>query len=152
GRTRVAIGVADTGIGIDPAQQERLFEPFAQADTSTTRRYGGTGLGLSIVRRLAQLMGGDVTMASAVGMGSTFPVTLILAAASAQPQPRDMAPRPIAAHSGTAARLLIVDDHPVNREVLVQQLELLGLAADTSADGVEALTRWSPGRYSAVLV
>ena len=60
GLTRVTLAVEDTGIGLDAAQQARLFEPFSQADSWTTRRYGGTGLGLSIVRRLAQLMGGDV--------------------------------------------------------------------------------------------
>ena len=71
GRTRVTVAVKDTGIGLDAAQRARLFEPFSQADSSTTRRYGGTGLGLSIVRRLAQLMGGDVAVDSAPGEGST---------------------------------------------------------------------------------
>ena len=80
GRTRVMLAVKDTGIGLDAVQQARLFEPFSQADSSTTRRYGGTGLGLSIVRRLAQLMGGDVMVDSAPGEGSTFTVTLILEA------------------------------------------------------------------------
>src|SRR5262249_9484439 len=84
GQTRVMLAVKDTGIGRDPAQRARLFEPFSQADSSTTRRYGGTGLGLSIVRRLAQLMGGDVMVESAPGEGSTFTVTLVLAAAPAE--------------------------------------------------------------------
>jgi len=83
GRTRVTLAVKDTGIGLDAEQQARLFQPFSQADSSTTRRYGGTGLGLSIVRRLAQLMGGDVAVDSASGVGSTFTVTLTLEAAPA---------------------------------------------------------------------
>src|SRR4029434_9224496 len=70
GRVHVVLTVSDTGIGMKDSQQVRLFQPFSQADSSTTRRYGGTGLGLSIVRRLAQLMGGDVTVESAPGAGS----------------------------------------------------------------------------------
>ena len=83
GRTRVTLAVSDTGIGLDEEQLARLFKPFAQADSSTTRRFGGTGLGLSIVRRLAQLMGGDVAVESRPKAGSTFTVTLTLAAAPA---------------------------------------------------------------------
>ena len=83
GRTRVTLAVSDTGIGLDEEQLARLFRPFAQADSSTTRRFGGTGLGLSIVRRLAQLMGGDVAVESEPKAGSTFTVTLTLAVAPA---------------------------------------------------------------------
>ncbi|HKU97567.1 MAG TPA: PAS-domain containing protein [Vineibacter sp.] len=158
GRARVMLAVADTGIGLDDEQRARLFQPFAQADSSTTRRFGGTGLGLSIVRRLAQLMAGDVTVESAPGAGSTFSVTLILDTAPAD-SPLKALPR---AEGGTApgrpraaprqgSRVLVVDDHPVNREVLVRQLDLLGIDADTAVDGVEALAAWSPGRYAAVL-
>ena len=158
GRLRVTFAVSDTGIGLDGAQQARLFEPFSQADSSTTRRYGGTGLGLSIVRRLAQLMDGDVAVESTAGVGSTFRVTLVLAAAPAksppapllQPDDRPAAPDP-AIPNGRRARLLVVDDHPVNREVLVRQLGLLGLTADTAEDGEEALAVWAPQRYAAVL-
>jgi CheY-like chemotaxis protein len=158
GRTRVMLAVRDTGIGLDAAQRARLFEPFSQADSSTTRRYGGTGLGLSIVRRLAQLMGGDVAVDSAPGEGSTFTVTLVLAAAPAESPLAALlkpAEAPPAAATvvpvGSAARLLVVDDHPVNREVLVRQLRLFGLPADTAEDGSEALEAWAPGRYAAVL-
>ena len=153
GQSRVTILVADTGIGMDTAQQARLFTPFSQADSSTTRRYGGTGLGLSIVRRLAQLMGGDVTVESEPGKGSTFSVTLVLTIATAELAPQAAASAsPIVAASGRLdARLLVVDDHPVNREVLVQQIDLLGLAADISANGTEALDAWVPGRYAVVL-
>ena len=149
-RHRVTLTVADTGIGMDREQQSRLFQPFAQADSSTTRRFGGTGLGLSIVRRLAQLMGGDVAAESTPDEGSVFTVTLYLRAApnvewTAQPD------RSVARLAANGGRLLVVDDHPVNREVLVRQLGLLGLQADTAEDGIAALALWAPGRYAAVL-
>src|SRR5271167_324431 len=159
GQARVTLAVKDTGIGLDAEQQARLFQPFSQADSSTTRRYGGTGLGLSIVRRLAQLMGGDVAVDSTPGEGSVFTVTLTLAAAPASaeaapltlPSPPDFGGRGLRSAGGTEARLLVVDDHPVNRDVLVRQLRLFGLAADTAEDGNEALAAWAPGRYAAVL-
>jgi CheY-like chemotaxis protein/HPt (histidine-containing phosphotransfer) domain-containing protein len=154
----VALAVEDTGIGLDAQQQARLFQSFSQADSSTTRRYGGTGLGLSIVRWLAQLMGGDVTVDGAAGEGSTFTVTLVLEAAPAestltallQPAAAACCP-PVAVQHGDAVRVLVVDDHPINREVLVRQLRLLGLSGDTAEDGRDALAKWATGRYAAVL-
>ena len=160
GLTRVTIAVADTGIGLSEEQRARLFQPFAQADSSTTRRFGGTGLGLSIVRRLAQLMKGDITVESRQGAGSTFTVTITLMAAPADSPLNTMLrdttrpPRSAAARrSKSGARILVADDHPVNREVLVRQLELLGIASDTVNDGVEALEAWSAadGHYAAIL-
>jgi len=157
GRARIAIAVIDTGIGISPAQQDRLFQPFSQADASTTRRFGGTGLGLSIARRLAGMMGGDVTVDSEAGRGATFRVTLDLAIARAADQPPELARAalPDVADLDQARRegrlVLVVDDHPVNRQVLVRQLQLLGCAADTAADGEEALSAWAAGSYAMVL-
>src|SRR6185312_5944846 len=160
GLTEVTISVSDTGIGLSEEQRARLFQPFAQADSSTTRRFGGTGLGLSIVRRLAQLMKGDIAVESRQNAGSTFTVTLRLTAAPADSPLNTTlrtAPRPSKAPARlrpkSDARILVADDHPVNREVLVRQLELLGIAADTVNDGVEALDAWSAGegKYTAVL-
>jgi signal transduction histidine kinase/DNA-binding NarL/FixJ family response regulator len=154
GRTRLAIAVTDTGIGLDDAQRAGLFQPFSQADSSTTRRFGGSGLGLSVVRRLAQLMDGDATVESQPGAGSTFTVILTLQAAASDSPLRGLAraasavsPLPVDANY----RVLVVDDHPVNREVLVRQLDLLGIAADTADDGVEGLAAWESGTYAAVL-
>ena len=157
GLTGVTLAVMDTGIGLDDEQRSKLFEPFAQADSSTTRKFGGTGLGLSIVRRLAELMHGGVEVKSAPGRGSTFTVTLCLESAPAD-SPLKTLMRPampvnggVAVAEGGRPRVLVVDDHPVNREVLARQLDILGIAADTADDGVEALEAWSPGRYVAVL-
>jgi PAS domain S-box-containing protein len=156
GKTRIAIAVSDTGIGLDDQQLARLFQPFTQADSSTTRRYGGTGLGLSIVRRLAQLMGGDITVESSPGSGSTFTVILILQAAPADSPLNELLKRKLTlTASGTASvdrpRVLVVDDHPVNREVLVRQLSLLGVAADTCNDGIEALAELNAQLYGVIL-
>ena len=155
GRTRLVLSVADTGIGLSPQQCAGLFKPFAQADSSTTRRFGGTGLGLSIVRRLAHLMHGDVAVESEVGAGSTFTVTLVLQAAPAGQLPKsETRPRisaEVSPSNGTAPRVLVADDHPVNRDVLVRQLELLGIAADSAEDGAEALAAWARGGYAAIL-
>jgi signal transduction histidine kinase/DNA-binding response OmpR family regulator len=155
--TRVVLSVSDTGIGMSEAEQARLFQPFSQADSSTTRRYGGTGLGLSIVRRLTQLMGGDVSVESAPGSGSTFTVTLTLIAAPAasplvglpaiEVPPASEAVAPLRV---TDARVLVVDDHPINREVLVRQLHTLGVECDQAADGLAGLQAWQSGRYAIV--
>jgi signal transduction histidine kinase/PAS domain-containing protein/DNA-binding response OmpR family regulator len=156
GRTHVVLAVSDTGIGLSDGQQARLFLPFSQADSSTTRRYGGTGLGLSIVRRLAQLMGGDVTVESAPGAGSTFTVILELAAAPAGSPLADLPlaePPPVELAAGASLAgnsVLVVDDHPINREVLVRQLQALGVGADSAGDGREGLKAWSAGRYAIV--
>jgi signal transduction histidine kinase/HPt (histidine-containing phosphotransfer) domain-containing protein len=156
GRTRVTLAVSDTGIGIDEHESTRLFEPFLQADSSTTRRFGGTGLGLSIVRRLAQLMDGDVTFDSTPGFGSTFTVTLMLSTAPVDlPLKQLLRPARTPATFGDqpsdGPRVLVVDDHPVNRDVLALQLKLLGVQAETVNDGIEALAAWARGRYAAVL-
>ncbi len=148
----VDIMVEDSGVGMTAEQLGRLFQPFAQADSSTTRRYGGTGLGLSIVRRLARLMGGDVTVESEPGRGSRFRVTLWLDATIALPEAAVAAPASIAGPEGETPRILVVDDHPVNREVLARQLELLGCQADLAEDGAQGLEMWRAGRHRLALV
>jgi signal transduction histidine kinase/FixJ family two-component response regulator/HPt (histidine-containing phosphotransfer) domain-containing protein len=145
----LAIAVSDTGIGMDAEQQARLFQPFSQADSSTTRRYGGTGLGLSIVRRLAQLMGGDVAVESAPGRGSTFTVTLKVKRMAEAPAPQPRAEPLDLPVSGL--RVLAVDDYEVNLEVLAGQFEVLGMELDPAANGLEALTLWRQRPYALVL-
>jgi signal transduction histidine kinase/CheY-like chemotaxis protein/HPt (histidine-containing phosphotransfer) domain-containing protein len=155
GRVLVTLSVADSGIGIDEATRTRLFEPFTQVDSSTTRRFGGTGLGLSIVRRLAQLMGGDVAVESAPGEGSRFTVTLGLAEAglaSDSAETTGRHPAPVLTSRPGAGRLLVADDHPVNLEVILRQLELLGLSADIAEDGAAALALWRKAHHAVVLL
>jgi signal transduction histidine kinase/FixJ family two-component response regulator len=149
----VRLIVEDSGVGMDAETLARLFQPFTQADSSTTRRFGGTGLGLSIVRRLAELMEGEVHAESTPGRGSRFVVTLRLGFAEA-PVPVAPAPAVASVPAGTATlgRVLVVDDHPVNREVITRQLELLGIPAATADDGAQGLAHWQWHRPSMVLL
>ena len=138
---QVRVEVSDTGPGIDATTRERLFEPFTQADQSTTRRFGGTGLGLSICRQLAGLMGGSVGVRSEVGVGSTFWARLPLPRA-AQPQASGAAW--VAGTLGgesplQGARVLMVEDNPVNMLIAVAMLERWGVQVTQAQDGSEAV-------------
>jgi PAS domain S-box-containing protein len=135
GRMRLLrFDVTDTGIGVDPSVLKDLFDSFAQADTSTTRRYGGTGLGLTISRQLATLMGGDVTAESVPGQGSTFSFTVRLALADGGSATRRQT---LAVPEGLHA--LVVDDNTTNRAILDAYLGSHGLRVETAASGPEAL-------------
>jgi signal transduction histidine kinase/CheY-like chemotaxis protein len=127
----VRFAVSDTGIGISAEQRERLFQPFSQVDTSTTRRFGGTGLGLAISRQLVDLMGGDIGLDSAPGHGSTFWFSLPYAAEVEQPR--------IARRELSGLHVLIVDDNATNRTVLEHQLASWGMSHESAADGPAAL-------------
>jgi len=135
GGTRIE--VSDNGPGIVPALQTRLFHPFSQADASTTRRYGGTGLGLSICRQLAVLMGGGVGMLSTPGEGSRFWADLPLRASSAPPVAQATRFAPVDALAG--ARILLVEDHPVNTLVAEATLAHWGAQVVTTGNGALAV-------------
>ena len=126
GRACLEIAVADTGIGMTQEQSARLFSAFSQADGSTTRRYGGTGLGLTIVKRLAELMDGEVKVESEAGVGSTFRVTLWLGVTERQ-RPRQAMPVAI-----VGMRALVVDDNPLAAEILTRSLRLCRCARTAS--------------------
>ena len=141
--------VADTGIGMAPDQFERLFKPFSQVDTSTTRRHGGTGLGLAISRRLAQMLGGDITVASELNAGSTFTaaidpgplagVAMLDDPAAASPAPDVAAPD--ALPERLAGRVLLVEDAPANQRLIQFILARAGLVVELAGDGREAVQR-----------
>ena len=136
--------VQDTGIGIGPDELPRLFEPFAQVDASTSRRFGGTGLGLAINRRLAQLMGGEIGAGSQPGQGSIFWLTARLAPARNQEAPLPAAhadddPALLLRRRHGGARVLVVEDNPINREVAEALLQAAGLQAHSAETGLDAL-------------
>ena len=140
--------VHDTGIGVPLDKQSLLFQPFSQADSSTTRKYGGTGLGLSIVRRLAELMGGEVGVSSEVGRGARFwfsiRVALVETGSDTRQVARDsaFAVPPVdvdIAADFSNARILVVEDNPVNRKVIEALLRKLGLTFVTVENGLEAV-------------
>jgi signal transduction histidine kinase/CheY-like chemotaxis protein len=135
GRNWIEIAVADTGIGMTPEQQVKLFEEFTQADSTTARQYGGTGLGLAITRKLARMMGGDVTVTSEPGKGSVFTVRL---PGSADSQARSSTGSD-GHHSPTADRVLVIDDDAIARELIADHLKAEGFSVVTAAGGVEGL-------------
>ncbi len=153
--------VRDTGIGLTPEQQSRLFQAFTQADASTTRRFGGTGLGLSIVKRLVELMNGSVGVSSQVGEGTVFWFSVCLPCGTAaeaiiQQNPAgESISESIAALqklTGDQVRILIADDNIVNQRVSVGMLKQLGLTADVVANGADALEKLKNGSYDLVLM
>jgi len=131
----IEIAVADTGIGMTPEQQTKLFEEFTQADSSTSRQYGGTGLGLAITRKLARLMGGDVTVTSELGKGSIFTVRLPASADSQVKSSTGADGR----RSPTAGCVLVIDDDATARELIADHLKAEGFSVVTAAGGVEGL-------------
>jgi len=163
GADLLSLRVTDTGIGISAEAQQRLFRPFAQAEGDTTRRYGGTGLGLAICARLAELMGGLVTMDSVPQLGTTLRLAITLPRAAAAELPADpmslgqtapLAPRRLPSVEQAERErslVLLVDDHPTNRMVIARQLALAGYVSEATEDGVQGLERWRSGRYALVL-
>lgn len=178
-RHLVTFHVSDTGIGISPEQKSRLFENFSQADGSTSRVFGGTGLGLDIARRLARLMGGDVTVVSKPGQGSVFTMTIMAEAAAETPvrnvsmtelsliahdAPEQAGEADVPRGSGATGRtvlagnglrgmrVLVVDDNSTNRRVARLFLEPFGVLATEAGNGAEALEMLSTGHFDLVLL
>lgn len=155
---RIVLAVSDTGVGISPDQQERIFESFTQAESTYARGYEGSGLGLTISRRLAELMGGSIDFSSNPGDGTSFRVTLPLPAADAAAEPpedqRDegagagdqRAPAP------AGSRILVAEDNAINVMVIRTILEKAGYRVETVSDGQAALTALEQGAYDLVMM
>ena len=144
-RVNLKFSVRDTGIGMTPEQTRRLFQPFTQADTSTTRKYGGTGLGLAICKRLVELMGGTIWVESEPGVGSTFQFTAWFGMGRREREA--LRPR------SRGVRVLVVDDNAQARQILAEMLGVLraprrvrGLRRDPCRDAAEPPT--SPSSWS----
>jgi signal transduction histidine kinase/ActR/RegA family two-component response regulator len=157
GQNMVKIRVSDTGVGMDEATAGRLFRPFVQADDSTSRKYGGTGLGLSITRKLAELMGGETTVSSEVGRGSEFTFSFLAGEADLHhrvvnegvPQNEDNARSSLKTQN---LRLLLVDDHPINRQVASLFLRPFNMRIVEATNGKEALAALAAETFDMVLL
>ncbi len=153
GQTHVVIRfeISDTGIGLSPADQSRLFGAFAQADASSTRQYGGTGLGLTISRRLIELMGGTIDVRSEAGVGSTFWFTIPFRTdgASSQTPPETSA----SGETRIAGKhVLVVEDNPINMRITVLLMENLGYSTEVAENGLAAIAALEKGSFDIVLM
>ena len=149
--TALRLEVADTGIGIPHEAQRDIFEPFAQADSSSTRRHDGTGLGLAITRQLVELMGGSIGLQSTPGMGTTVTAVVGLrrGPATGPATPAPAAPAPARTFRGS---VLVAEDSHVNREIAIRQLGRLGLTARAVESGAQAVDALEQEHYDLVLM
>jgi len=145
---QVRFSVQDTGIGFDEETGARLFQPFEQSDSSITRRFGGTGLGLSICRSLVELMGGTIEARSVAGLGSTFTFEVTLAPARLEPVETDASPE----WAGQPLRVLLAEDHPVNRRVVELILEPMGIEVCSVENGELAVAAATAGTFDLILM
>ncbi|MET0261611.1 MAG: ATP-binding protein, partial [Rariglobus sp.] len=149
GKLRMQFSVRDTGMGIPHEKQHLLFKPFSQLDVSAQRRFGGTGLGLAICRRLAELMDGDVSVESTVGVGSVFRCTMVVGVAD---NPREAALPPAPVGRSLVTRILVVDDERINQQIAVAMLSKLGHRAEVARNGLEALEALRSRDYEVVFM
>ena len=161
GTARFRVTVEDTGIGISEEKLAHIFKKFAQADSSTTRRFGGTGLGLAISKQLVELMDGQIGATSLPGEGSTFWFTLDLALVAEAVATNEMAAEPSREAQSTLppatarpirARVLVAEDNIVNQKVAVRMLERLGCRVDVAANGKDAVEMVSRFPYDLVFM
>lgn len=158
GRARLRLDVVDTGIGISAEQQKTIFDPFVQADSSITRQYGGTGLGLAISRSIAQALGGELTVTSRLGAGSTFSAVIDAESPSgdsslqtSQNAPAGLAADPSAA-SLASRRILVVEDNPFNRKLIKLSLERFGADIELAENGQAGVDQALGGAFDLILM
>jgi len=146
------VRVTDTGMGIPADRMDHLFQPFSQAESSTTRRFGGTGLGLAICARLAEAMGGAIEVLSSPGTGTTMSVSLRLPRGAPQQAAAGPVGLPAAAQAVSHLSVLLVEDNRVNQTLALAMLRRLGIEADLAVTGREAVARVVQGSYDLVLM
>jgi len=160
GKPAVLLHVRDSGIGMSDEVVAKLFVPFTQADASTARQFGGTGLGLSISDRLVRLMGGQIKVRSTLGEGTEFTVVLPMQEAHLTSLETRLSGNRLLLHrqaptfdeaAASGHLILLAEDNETNRDVLREQLRLLGYCADTAEDGQVALEKWRSGLYALLL-
>jgi CheY-like chemotaxis protein len=149
--------VRDTGIGMNPAYLQHLFQPFEQESASTARQFGGTGLGLSITKNLITMMHGSIDVQSSPGQGSCFTVIIefALPADSSQPASQPPVPAVESADNLMGLHILLAEDNEMNQEIATYQLEHIGLQVTTASNGQEAIDHFlaaAPGFYAAILM
>ena len=151
GRVRLTFRVSDTGIGIPEEQQKLIFDAFAQADTSVTRKFGGTGLGLSISSQLVLLMGGHLSVESKANAGSTFQFTVDLGLAAAEPL-ANLTPRPVPAETEAPMRIMLAEDSPVSQRLAAGMLARRGHQVRLVSTGVAAIEAWEAEEFDVILM
>ncbi|MCL2539396.1 MAG: response regulator, partial [Oscillospiraceae bacterium] len=144
GICEIRFDVTDTGVGISEEQLNRLFRPFEQAESSTTRKYGGTGLGLALTKRIVELMGGEISVISTLGEGSTFSFTIKSERLAIS---AELVPEPLNSVAADKLRVLLVDDDPDIREYFVDIAMRFSIACDTAASGAEAMELIDAGMH-----
>jgi signal transduction histidine kinase/ActR/RegA family two-component response regulator len=157
----VLFSIRDTGIGVPPQKREHIFEPFAQADSSITRRFGGTGLGLSIASRLVSMMGGRIWIEGASGGGSIFRFTAVFGRVARHPAQDSLRlceklaqdpARPEACAKSASLSVLVAEDNAINQRVAVRMLEKLGHSVAVACSGTAAIEAYRNGRFDAILM
>jgi signal transduction histidine kinase/CheY-like chemotaxis protein len=149
---QMSFAVSDSGIGIPPDKLDRIFDPFSQADDSTTRRYGGTGLGLAICRDLVALMQGRLTVDSEPGRGSTFRFTVPLAAPAGCDRHADVRARPAGAAAAVRRHVLVAEDTEISQVLITTLLKQAGYDVTLASDGAEAVEACAAGRFDIILM
>lgn len=148
----ILVAVTDTGIGISEAAQKKLFQPFTQADRSSSRNYEGTGLGLAICRRLVELMGGNISLESKLGEGTTFHVFLPLKTEMLQAEAKTVQTENSQEPDFSSLKILVVDDIKMNQVIITKMLSKLGISPDLAVNGLEAVEHASKQQYDIIFM
>jgi signal transduction histidine kinase len=146
------VSVTDTGIGISESAQKKLFQPFTQADRSSSRNYEGTGLGLAICRRLVELMGGNISLESELGVGTTFHVFLPLKTELIEEKTEAVQADSNQTLDFSALKILVVDDIKMNQVIITKMLSKLGISPDLAVNGLEAVEHASQQQYDIIFM